>query len=1513
MRSLAAIGALALIQSSCVNGDLSTGAHSALGIALVPSFQVDPSTFDADPIDRIRIRAFDVDTDEVVAVVDQTVDPASTEWVLQLSLDLDGASSREVLLEAELFTAGAVTWSGRLGPLDASPSISSALTAIDIFPGPLDNFEVLSVTVDNAPTELLVGQTGLATGTATVPTGSDANPQLFWASLDPTVATVVHAGGIATITGVSPGTATIQAAAGPQFAEVMVDIQPVSGGGEILWVGGSDANPTDWFANDNWSPVGVPGIEDVVRIPPTNNDPVLIASFQILDLTVDEAVSVDMGGLSHSVLGDLVVTGAMTNGNVIVTGSNVSLLEGGLIDQVTVQEARTLSGGLVVTSLLVADVPLTVGANSLIVGQDLVLQSFPGTATLVMNDAASLVDVGGDARFVAGDHEGLLTAGTLNIGGDLLAGANRFVATGSHRTVFDGASPQVIDLGTAGPAGARFQELELSSVAVALVTDAYVSGDLTVTGELTVGSGLTMDVAGEIILEPGSVLTVDGTLTAGAGCTDNGADISGIGVNVCQPVPATWIGGDATDPVAFENAANWSTSTAPGRNDNVLIPVTANDPIFTGGSSFALGSIVIEDGATLNLGGNRLDLEGDARTGSGGIVNGTVRFLQSSVVEGTMPELVTRADLALSGNLLVEGGFVISDGEVDVGLHLLTIEADLTITGVNGGLRMNATDGVVDVAGDASFTGGQHVGLLTAGTLSLQGNLQGGGLSTAFAASGDHTTVFNGTAEQTINLSNPGTVTHRFHHVQFDNGGAGVRFITDVYAMGSVTVASGATVDGIDDTLAFAGFLDDPAGGLTIANLEIVGATTTIPGTIDADLGIFSDYVMVADLIVNGNVLLNNNDLFVGANRLDVGNDFTSTGPGAQLFMSDPAGIVDIEGSVFFSGASQTTQLSAGEVRVAGDFTVTGSATAFGATGGHTVVFDGPTTQTVTHSSPGAAAQHFHNVTIGSGAGVAMGSDLFVMGALIVPASGSVNGPTQTLSVGGAFSDGSDGIQIQEFSIVGDLTAMDNVSSDVTVRADFTAPSGFFVGGDLTVLADFDIGTSTISASQDLNIFGAGRLIMAGAASAMLVDGDAYFEGGSHVGALTDGLLEVGSSLFVSGDPRAFAASGSHTTEFPNTGLSVVNFDQPGATLQAFQNLTVNTIDNALEFVTDVVVLGDFIVGGDATVDGSDDVLSVGGSFQASGGFADLAELVIIGDLTALTGSLDFDVRVGSDYTFPAPLTVGGDLRIEGARLDLGGFRHTVNGDLEVLAAGLLGMTTVGDTLNLLGDTLSFAGSALFAGGSHSGLLTEGVINLTGDLDVTGSALAFVSSGNHQVRFMGFLPQRVNFSDPGVATQRLNDVDVRNFSGSVDLETDAFVMGFFDFDDGDMSRTGPVGTMLELRGTMRLAESTFIGLPVALESPSGVASHSMSLVTFTAMDGTDTQLRLRLPGSGQFPGLTGDDVTFDDVLTTGVFVDVSSNNGMPWVFQMGGTPFPATPPTGSFITDLIASVVWPWP
>lgn len=63
---------------------------------------------------------------------DVTVDPAASEWVLSLEIDLGDAETLQVIVEAELLSGGTIAWSGRLGPFTVPSSVPAR--ALDVFP-----------------------------------------------------------------------------------------------------------------------------------------------------------------------------------------------------------------------------------------------------------------------------------------------------------------------------------------------------------------------------------------------------------------------------------------------------------------------------------------------------------------------------------------------------------------------------------------------------------------------------------------------------------------------------------------------------------------------------------------------------------------------------------------------------------------------------------------------------------------------------------------------------------------------------------------------------------------------------------------------------------------------------------------------------------------------------------------------------------------------------------------------------------------------------------------------------------------------------------------------------------------------------------------------------------------------------------------------------------------------------------------------------------------------------------
>jgi hypothetical protein len=94
-----------------------------------------------------------------------------------------------------------------------------------------------------------------------------------------------------------------------------------------------------------------------------------------------------------------------------------------------------------------------------------------------------------------------------------------------------------------------------------------------------------------------------------------------------------------------------------------------------------------------------------------------------------------------------------------------------------------------------------------------------------------------------------------------------------------------------------------------------------------------------------------------------------------------------VQGNATFGGGSTTGSLTSGIISVAGNFTQSGAATSFDASGTHTVELNGSTAQTVSFANPGAGAgsSHFLDLEINNGslATVSLASNVFADGQLI--------------------------------------------------------------------------------------------------------------------------------------------------------------------------------------------------------------------------------------------------------------------------------------------------------------------------------------------------------------------------------------------------------------------------------------------------------------------------------------------------------------------------------------------------
>jgi hypothetical protein len=126
-------------------------------------------------------------------------------------------------------------------------------------------------------------------------------------------------------------------------------------------------------------------------------------------------------------------------------------------------------------------------------------------------------------------------------------------------------------------------------------------------------------------------------------------------------------------------------------------------------------------------------------------------------------------------------------------------------------------------------------------------------------------------------------------------------------------------------------------------------------------------------------------NLTIGGHEVLVEGDFATQNT-AVLTMQNALGRLNVRGNVSFGGGSTNTRLTAGTLRVGGNFAQAGSGASFAASGTHQTRLDGVADQTVLFGTPGAAttASHFARLEIeaADGAVVTLISPVFANGQL---------------------------------------------------------------------------------------------------------------------------------------------------------------------------------------------------------------------------------------------------------------------------------------------------------------------------------------------------------------------------------------------------------------------------------------------------------------------------------------------------------------------------------------------------
>ncbi|WP_421890095.1 T9SS type A sorting domain-containing protein [Marinoscillum sp.] len=564
------------------------------------------------------------------------------------------------------------------------------------------------------------------------------------------------------------------------------------------WDGSVD---TSWSTADNWTPSGIPGIQDVVHIGDLafTNQPTISTSENIKKIYFNSTTPgtltmapgatlivqgnvdgiwgadanhiINVGAQTLTTLSDVVLSNGVVNRKIDLNiGTGTVNISGALTQSeanITFTDAGNINidGDFNYISGTFTPATSTVtftGSGFQEVGgvtyHDLIIDKPSGTATIsaavtVNNDltladvsqvdAESTLTIAGHVNIGIGTILNVPSSSTINLGGNwVLSGS--FVP-GSGTVNFNGTGAQSV-------VGTTFNDLSVNKASGTLT----LLDDLTINGDVSIQSG-TVEVSTYDV----SRSTEGGMVSLGAGATAR-------------------FGGNSLQINNFSNLITDPTSTIEfyTTSSRLLPPVTYGNLTITGGGANAkimagpttvAGTLTVSSGSTLTAPSTTLTLGGNF------VMNGTFNASGGTLIldgpNNTIDGDITYEDIVVnggydltSGSAIINGNLEISaTGDFDAGTILIVSYGDFTNSGTV------VSDGTVTFAGTQT----QNIRLLNAITSASTGVVN-----------------FNGTVSPTLNS----TSSPQFATVNINNT-APIVASQPWTVFVHLNVASGATWD----------------------------------------------------------------------------------------------------------------------------------------------------------------------------------------------------------------------------------------------------------------------------------------------------------------------------------------------------------------------------------------------------------------------------------------------------------------------------------------------------------------------------------------------------------------------------------------------------------------------------------------------------------------------------------------------------------------------------------------------
>lgn len=634
-----------------------------------------------------------------------------------------------------------------------------------------------------------------------------------------------------------------------------------------------------------------------------------------------------------------------------------------------------------------------------------------------------------------------------------------------------------------------------------------------------------------------------------------------------------WTGNASTSPT---DPTNWSTGTPPTSTDAVLIP--AGRPNYPALQSFTQwGRLTVEDGAQLNMGSAALYVNGSVRTPLSGVTRTSTNALTAigaGTVVGGFPALRIEGTHSTAGLVRVEGNLTLA-GTLEV-----SVGDSLHVTGgvesfSSGALQQPGASGIY-IGGDFWSEGNSRLG--AGGRLHIYGDIRTNQVAApdAIVADSSHELYLLPGRTQDIslwagdgNIDGPCTASCFGRIIALKEGTpygvsfggqwqtgpirarGGVEFnVSNVISNNADLIVGAPSMLRTEEYAAFGrvtidGELDAPR--ITADTLVALG-TGLLPPQIEATIIVVGDRQVDAELY--GPVLVDGSLDVVGPNAIA---GYVRTRGNGYIRMTEPDDSLLVYGELRLEGTAAAGQLTAGFLDIQGILYI-GSGPAVLAEANHITrirgfdpsitVIDPPSSHLATLLVDGS------NVVTLIADGLTLRGDLRLEGTearlvearpSVVTVGNSLLDPAGNLSVGTVIVDGENGVQTPSVSgnlIVRGLSAL---SGDLDVAAALTiTDKGELTLGDHRVIVGGDFSTTVL-----------GTLRMQSSGDTLRVLGDAIFGGGSTLGQLTAGVLELHGGLQQLRGEESFAtfhSSAEHFVRFAGGTTNQIFFESSNDT-----------------------------------------------------------------------------------------------------------------------------------------------------------------------------------------------------------------------------------------------------------------------------------------------------------------------------------------------------------------------------